>query len=191
MIEKKFDPKKLEKLNNPDRLKDLNPEYVWSKLNLQNPKVLLDIGAGTGFYSIFFAQYTEEGQVYACDISDIMVQWMKDNIIKDNPRITPIKMGERNVPLKDGIADLVYMINLHHELEDPLGIIKESYRLLKRGGKLFIADWKKEEMDQGPPLEIRCTVEEIEDQLLNGGFGDIRIYNELPKHFLIITEKDK
>lgn len=46
-------------------------------------------------------------------------------------------MEERAVPLEDGLADLVYMINLHHELEAPEEILNESYRLLKENGKIF------------------------------------------------------
>ena len=36
MSEKKFDTRKLERLNNPERLKDLSPETIWEKLNLKN-----------------------------------------------------------------------------------------------------------------------------------------------------------
>jgi len=47
------------------------------------------------------------------------------------------------------------MINLYHELEDPLKMLEESRRLLKKGGKLMIIDWKKGETPEGPPLELR------------------------------------
>ncbi len=52
MKEKRFNPKKLHKLNNPKRLLDLPPEYIWSKLNMNAANVIIDIGAGTGFFSI-------------------------------------------------------------------------------------------------------------------------------------------
>ncbi len=189
MAEKKFDPKKLNKLNNPDRLTDIPPEYIWDKLNLINPDVFVDIGAGTGFFSVPFLNYTKNGKIFACDISDIMIQWMEHNICPKYPNIVLIKMEENAVPLKDGIADLVYMINLHHELEQPGKILKESFRLLKKNGKIFIVDWKKEDMDQGPPIHLRYSPEKVNDQLVSSGFEDIRIYNEMPKHFLIIAEK--
>jgi hypothetical protein len=35
------------------------------------------------------------------------------------------------------------MINLHHELDDQVMVIKESLLLLKDWGKLMIIDWKK------------------------------------------------
>ena len=41
MNEKKFDPKKLEKLNNRNRLKDIPPDYVWDKLYIKETEVLV------------------------------------------------------------------------------------------------------------------------------------------------------
>ncbi len=189
MSEKKFDPKKLHKLNNPERLKDIPPEYIWNKLDITNPDTLIDIGAGTGFFSIPFLRYLKNGKIFACDISDIMIQWMNDNICPKYPNIVPVKMEENKVPLKDGIADLLYMINLHHELEKPEEMLKQSLRLLKNNGKIFIVDWKKVEMPEGPPLHLRYSPEKVHAQLASSGFKKISIYKEMPKHFLIIAEK--
>jgi tRNA A58 N-methylase Trm61 len=52
----RFDPKKLEKLNNPERLKIVPPQYIWKMLNLKNVRTIVDIGAGTGFFSIPFLE---------------------------------------------------------------------------------------------------------------------------------------
>ncbi len=189
MTDKKFDTKKLNKLNNPDRLIDIPPEYIWGKLNLTNMDIFIDIGAGTGFFSVPFLKYTKNGKIFACDISDIMIQWMKENICTEHPGIVPVKMEENVVPLGDGLADLVYMINLHHELEKPEEILKESLRLLKKNGKIFIVDWKKKDMPQGPPMHLRYSPEKVQSQLVSTGFENISIYNELPEHFLIIAGK--
>ena len=124
---RKFDPKKLAKLNDPKRLEYLNPDVIWGKAELGNPKVLIDIGAGTGFFALLFSNTIKNGKVYACDISEKMLVWMNDNLPTESKNILiPVKMEENSVPLPDGIADLVYMINLHHELEEPLKMLKES-----------------------------------------------------------------
>jgi ubiquinone/menaquinone biosynthesis C-methylase UbiE len=189
MDEKRFNPQKLHKLNNPERLSDIPPDYIWNKLNLKDPTVLVDIGAGTGFFSIPFAAFTKHGTVFACDISDIMVEWMQTNICGKHPTIIPLKMEDCEVPLKDGVADVVYMINLHHELDEPEDMLKESFRLLKANGKIFIVDWKNEEMEQGPPTHIRCLQEDVKKQLVRTGFNNAAIYNEMVKHFLVVAER--
>jgi ubiquinone/menaquinone biosynthesis C-methylase UbiE len=190
MESKKFDPKKLEVLNDPQRLKILNPDLIWETANVKNPWVLVDIGAGTGFFAVPFSRKLKEGKVYACDISDAMLEWMEKNLPKETKGIViPCKMQEIFVPLSDCIADLVYMINLHHELEDPEKVVKEAYRLLKHGGKLMIIDWKKEEMQEGPPLSIRVTEETIVGHVRKAGFVNITSHKILKYHNFVVGEK--
>lgn len=190
MIEKKFDTNKLQKLNNPERLKDTPPDYIWDKLNPGKADVLVEIGAGTAFFSLAFMKQAKASKVFACDISDVMIKWVQENITPEYPNIIPVKTEEDSVHLEDEIADIVFMINLHHELHNPNQIVSESWRLLKPGGKVFIVDWKKES-PTGPPIEIRCLPEQVKDQLEASGFKNVEYYNELPKHFLVIGEKDK
>ncbi|WP_321390188.1 methyltransferase domain-containing protein [uncultured Desulfuromusa sp.] len=189
MTGKKFDPKKLRKLNDPQRLLDIPPDHVCGKLSQQNPDVLIEIGTGTAFFSLAFHQQLKASITYACDLSDTMIHWIEENITPNYPYITPVKSEESSVPLSDGIADLVFMINLHHELEDQSLVMQEALRLLKPEGEVFIIDWKKEDMPQGPPVEIRCFPEQVELQLEKAGFVDIRSFDEMPKHFLVIGKK--
>ncbi|SEA49058.1 Methyltransferase domain-containing protein [Desulfuromusa kysingii] len=189
MDNKKFNPKKLLKLNDPLRLLDIPPEYVCGQLTQQQPEVLVEIGAGTAFFSVAFHQQLHASTTYACDVSATMIAWMKENISPNHPHIIPVQSDESAVPLADEIAHLVLMINLHHELEDQGLVIKEAYRLLKPGGEIFIIDWKKEEMPHGPPVTIRCHPQDIEQQLTTAGFLDIKIFDEMKKHFLIIGQK--
>jgi ubiquinone/menaquinone biosynthesis C-methylase UbiE len=188
--EKKFDPAKLHKLNDPKRLEYLNPELIWETLALFDPHVLIDIGAGTAFFATLFAGKMAGGRVYACDISDVMIAWMKENLLPGTgDAVIPVKMEEGSVPLPDGIADLVYMINLHHELEEPEKVISESHRLLKKGGILAIIDWKREETPEGPPLSIRISEEDIRRQVAAGGFSNIAAHRVLRFHSFITGEK--
>ncbi len=190
MTDKKFDPKKLRKLNNPQRLADIPPDYVWGKLDTTRPDVMVEIGAGTGFFCIAFFERLKPSTLYACDISDVMINWMKEHVSPTYPNIIPVKSEEHAVPLDDGIADVVFMICLHHELEHPSRSLRESRRLLKPGGEIFIIDWKKMEMPEGPPEAIRCRPEDVADQLTESGFSRVSMFNELPKHFLVVGKKD-
>jgi ubiquinone/menaquinone biosynthesis C-methylase UbiE len=184
---KKFDPAELARLNDPKRLEYLNPDVIWEKAALINPKVLIDIGAGTGFFALLFSKKIKNGKVYACDISEKMLTWIKDNLPTESKGIViPVKMEEGLVPLPDGIADLLYMINLHHELEEPLKMLEESRRLLKKGGKLMIIDWKKGETPEGPPLELRVKEATIESKMRKSGFSNISKYAVLPYHHFLV-----
>ncbi len=189
MNEKKFDPKKLEKLNNPQRLKDIPPHYVWGKLDIEKADILVEIGAGTAFFTIAFLQHAKPSKIYACDVSEVMINWINKNVVEKFSNIIPIKSEEHFIPLDDGIADVVFMINLHHELDKPASTIKEAYRILKSNGKILIIDWKKEDMVDGPPLQIRWLPEQVKEQLVDLGFKNVNIFTELPKHFVLVGQK--
>lgn len=141
MHAKKFDARKLQKLNNPQRFKTIPPDKIWDMLNIENPDVLIEIGAGTAFFSIAFLKKANPSTVYACDVSDVMLDWVTKHVVPEFPQITPVKTTEQSIPLDDAIGDLVYMINLHHKLDDPMQIHGEAYQMLKPGGKVFIVDW--------------------------------------------------
>lgn len=188
MTEKRFNPKKLNKLNNPERYKALPPELIIEKASLNNPDIIIDYGAGTGFYSTPFSERFPNSKIYACDIAQVMVDWMNENLKNRYENIVPLKMEDNQVPLKDEIADLLFMINLHHELDSPNATLKECKRLLKPNGKIVISDWKKLQMEQGPPLNIRVDEDEVVEQLKKAGFVNIKTCSELALNYLIIAE---
>ena len=189
MEEEKFDPENLEKLNNPARLKEFPPNIIINRLSLKYPKVIIDIGAGTGFYSVQFAQKFKNSKIYACDISEIMINWMQDNIITRYNNIFPTLMDDNNVPLDSKIADFLFTVNLHHELDAPDKMLNEYFRLLMSDGKIAISDWKKMETESGPPTEYRYEPEEVKSQLMTAGFTNIHIYTDFPSNFLVVGEK--
>ncbi|MEZ5069572.1 MAG: methyltransferase domain-containing protein [Bacteroidales bacterium] len=189
METKRFDPSKLERLNNPERLKAIPPDRIREMAGLTDPKTLIDLGAGTGFFSIPFAEAYPECTIHACDISDVMVGWMEEHLVPRYPTIRPLKMEDSRIPLPDVCADFLFMINLHHELDRPDQTLAECRRLLKPGGKIAISDWKKVSTNQGPSLEIRVDVEDVEQQLLDAGFSGIRSHNDLPTNFIVVAER--
>ncbi len=189
MNPKKFDPRKLQRLNNPGRLIDIPPDSIQSKLTCKKPEILVEIGAGTAFFSIAFFKQFKPSKIYACDLSQTMIDWMQETVAPVHPGILPVKNEEESIPLDDEIADLVFMIALHHELEHPLRMLQEAYRIVKPGGEIVIVDWKKTDMPEGPPLGIRCLPETVKGQLMESGFAGVHIFKDMQKHFLVVGKK--
>lgn len=189
METKRFNPAKLDKLNDPTRLKTIPLGQIMKQVGLKNPGIMIDLGAGTGLFSAALARMFKSTKIYACDISNVMVDWMKTNIAPVYNQVIPMLMEDSRVHLGDGLADFMLMINLHHELDNPNSTLKECFRLLKPGGKILISDWKKQEEEQGPDLEIRVNEQQVEDQLREVGFQDIVIDLGLAHNFVIIARK--
>ena len=191
-FQKKWDdPAKVEKLHNPQRLLSSPPNLIWELLSPDTPDVVVDIGAGTGLFSTEFFKLLGKGTLYACDISDAMINWLNSKVHTEYPGILPVKMSKTAVPLDNDIADIVFMMNLHHELKDPLTLLGEAKRLLKPDGKICIVDWKRGAAENGPgPADsVRYETEIVAEQLRKAGFNDPKIYDELPFHFVVHAGK--
>jgi SAM-dependent methyltransferase len=186
----KFDPTKLERLNDPARFEYLDPEAIWAAACVENPRTIVDIGAGTGLFACRLAQFAPEAEVFAIDIEPTMVRWMLENRSPEVcPGLRPMLGHEARVPLPTGEADLVVMINLHHELVDPIENYREALRLLRIGGKLVVADWRPGDVLGGPPNDVRVPATTITGLLRRVGFDDIRLHETLPRHSLVTGVK--
>jgi ubiquinone/menaquinone biosynthesis C-methylase UbiE len=189
MEEKRFDVKKLNKLNHPERSKIFPVEQIVKLAKLNKPQTIVDVGAGTGFFSIPFSTLFKNSKLYACDISEVMINWMNENIVTKYSNIIPLKMSDNYIPLENDTADFLFMVNLHHELNSPEKTLKDCFRVIKPKGVIAISDWKKENTNRGPSIHLRFTPEVIEEQLTEAGFHNIRVYNDFPNNFLLIGEK--
>ena len=140
----KFDVKKLEKLNNPKRLEMIELAKIVNELQLSSKSVLVDIGAGTGIFSEELLDLLPDSQCYALDISKEMIEWIERNRVpKLESRLKTKLMEETSIPLEDNMADLAFMVTVHHELEDGETLLKDIKRVLKEDGKVLICDWKE------------------------------------------------
>lgn len=190
MTHLKFDSAKLEKLNDPRRLETLRPDAMWEALGLEDPEVLVEIGAGTGIFAAEFVKRTLRTTVYAVDTSDEMVAWMRDHRVEVAAgRVVPLRSHKGSVPVEAGIADGVYMINLHHELAEPEPIYAEAFRVLRPGGRVLVVDWAPVETPKGPPLWVRATPEALVGHLERAGFSEISVHDTLPWHSMLTASR--
>lgn len=180
----KFDTKKLEILNNPKREQIMDLDLIFKTLNMKNNSLLVDLGAGTGFFSKIFLDRIKGSKCYALDISQHMINYITENIILNlNDRIETKLMDESEIPLKTELADLLFMILLFHELDEPLTILKESYRVLKTDGKIFIGDWKIGENPHAVNKDL------IFNTLQDAGFIHIKELNASDRLVCFVAEK--
>ncbi|CEH34309.1 Methyltransferase domain [Romboutsia lituseburensis] len=180
----KFDVKKLEKLNNPERLNMLDLNKIITELDLPTKSTLVDIGAGTGIFSEKLLNLIPDSSCYAFDISEEMIEWMKLNRINNlESRLNVGLMDENKIPLKDDKADLAFMITLHHELENGGELLKDVNRILKDSGKVLICDWKEGKHHHFVKKE--CIINDLK----HANFKDIKEIESSEKLVCIIASK--
>lgn len=186
MAHEKFDIAKLERLNDPARLEQIDSDLMWDALGGPTPRVIVEIGAGTGLFAGRFAELAPDAVVYAVDAEPVMVEWMREHRAPAyGDRLIPVLSSEEAVPLADGIAELVVMINVHHELAAPPSIYAEAYRMLSSGGQIVAADWAPGAEGGGPSQVVRASAEQIAAELEVAGFTQLAVHAGLDRHSLV------
>jgi len=112
------------KLDDPARLKWLPPSDVMAALDIHSEMAVVDVGAGTGYFSIPIADWLgASGVVYAVNLQPEMLELLKKKLHhgkKKNLCEIELLQGKADcVPLPDRSADLVLLANLWHELDSP------------------------------------------------------------------------
>jgi len=147
---------------------------------------IADVGAGTGFFALPAAELVGPGgHVYAADLSSEMLEDLQGKMEERRvSNVTPVRSTEDRIPLDDGSVDFAFLACVLHELDGP-GTLLECRRILKPHGRLGVVDWKKVEMEYGPPKEHRLDEDQARSILADSGFEPTRAFEAGPYHYAI------
>jgi ubiquinone/menaquinone biosynthesis C-methylase UbiE len=197
-IEKKTDDENQNMLSIPkDENKDRElwqkPETVVSLMGDLSGKTVADIGAGTGYFT--FRMALQAKKVIAIDIVKSYLEIL-DNLKEKLPfeikEKIETRLGKENDPmLKSNEADLIIIINTFSIIDNKLEYLKTLKKGLKKGGKVFIIDFKIKNLPiDAPPIKERLPINELEDQLNKAGFLNIKTDDTtLDYQYVVSAEK--
>jgi len=148
------------KLDDPGRQGWLPTADVLAHLDLRPAMVVTDVGAGTGYFALPMARAVlPGGRVFAVDMQPEMLALLRAKTA-DLP-ITLIQGTAGHTGLPDASADLAFLANVWHEIDDPNAALTEIRRILRPGGRVAILDWRPDvEQPPGPPLAHRTPAGE-------------------------------
>lgn len=141
-----------------------DPVKIVAQLGLQHGQTVVDLGAGTGYYSFASSPFVgSSGHVYAVDIQIDLLRRLKTEAINRKLHNVEIMIADldtvHSTKLGDGTADWVYICNLLFMLKDKKVILDEVLRILKPGGHLLIVDWQESFGGMGPQPEFVVSEE--------------------------------
>jgi ubiquinone/menaquinone biosynthesis C-methylase UbiE len=166
----------------------LNPKKILEKLNLRKDLVAADFGCGSGGWVIPLTKILENGKIYAVDILEEPLSALNSKIKSQKIFNVEIVKGdvEKGTRLLRESCDLVLMTNLLFECENKKKVLEEGKRVLKKGGKLLIVDWKKESKI-GP--EEKVSPEEVKKMAEDLGFKLEEEFEAGPHHWALVFSK--
>ncbi|MBF0215825.1 MAG: class I SAM-dependent methyltransferase [Candidatus Omnitrophica bacterium] len=173
--------------------KFFSPAKILTMLGIDNQTGdVVEFGCGYGTFTIPAARIIK-GKIYALDLEPDMIRMTDDEAKKQAlSNVQTIKrdfMAEGS-GLPDESVEYAMLFNILH-LENPMVLINEAKRILRRDGKLGIIHWNYDpKTPRGPSMDIRPKPEDCIEWAESGGFiGAVR-HDLKPYHYGIVLKKE-
>ncbi|MFK7932178.1 MAG: class I SAM-dependent methyltransferase [Saprospiraceae bacterium] len=153
------------------------PDLILETLGDLSDKVVADIGAGTGYLTL--RTVPKAKKVIAIDIDPRFVNYLDsvrvnglDSIYRD--RLEPRLARPDNPNLQPQEVDVVTIVNTYMYIENRVEYLKTLQNGMAEDGRLLIIDFKKKNTSIGPPSDIRIPLYQVERELKEAGFSNVR-----------------
>lgn len=186
-----MDKNKMKRIDNPKRLEDYNIEKIMKLLGIKPHEVVLDVGAGTGVFSLAIANELSSGLLIALEIQSELIDIINEKI--DNSRINNIKpILADELKIEENSVDKVFVCAVLHEIEDKIDFVSQYKNALKDDGKIFIIEFysgKRSIEDKDNPNRIFMPVEDTINVLEKSGFCNIKKEHLSEIVYMVIGDK--
>ncbi|MEZ5921350.1 MAG: methyltransferase domain-containing protein [Parvularculaceae bacterium] len=118
-------------------------EAVLSAAQISPGEKVVDIGAGTGLYTLLFAQAAgPDGVVYAEDIEPRFLKLINQRASDlDLDNVVAVLGRENNITLPENSVDAAFIADTYFYFGDRQAIMASVLHALKPGGRLIIVDY--------------------------------------------------
>lgn len=119
-----------------------SPDAKLDGFDIKPGNVVIDYGCGPGRYLRRASELVgTSGKVFAVDIHDIAFKCACRYRTKKNMRnIYPVKAIEYFAPIPENKADIIYALDMFHQVSNTEDFLNELHRLIKPDGKLILED---------------------------------------------------
>lgn len=116
---------------------------VVDALDLKSGERIADIGAGTGLYTILFAnEVGDAGAVFAVDIEPRFLKLINQRAADlDFSNVISVLGRDVSITLPENDVDVVFISDTYNYFEDPQALMTSVFSSLKPGGRLIILDF--------------------------------------------------
>ncbi|ARN74264.1 class I SAM-dependent methyltransferase [Oceanicoccus sagamiensis] len=177
-------------LERPKRVAEERTDLLISNMDLKPDDVVVDLGAGTGFFSFPIARRLTQGQVIAVDIQPEMlaiIESRKQQLGIDN--VTTVQASEKNPNLKPASVDSVLMVDAYHEFSYPYEVMSAIVKALKPGGRVILVEYRGE--DPRVPIKLlhKMTEQQARKEMAAVGLSFVKTDSYLPQQHVLIFSK--
>ncbi|RJP22367.1 MAG: methyltransferase domain-containing protein [Candidatus Omnitrophota bacterium] len=184
---RRFNPGSFEE---PARAEWQKVEEVIKAIDLREGQSIADIGGGSGYFSRPFAKAVgPTGVVYCCDIATEPLEYLQTTALEQNLlNIVTVFAAYDRPMLPPNSLDILFFCNTNHHLDNRVDYYKNLIPLLRKGGKLVVVDWKKEQQKVGPPHSHCVAKSVVIEEMKQAGWELIQEETFLPYQYFLVFE---
>ena len=124
---------------------------VMDLLGVQPGKVVADIGAGSGWFTVrAAARVGPSGTVYAEDINPKSIEYITERAVREKlENVRPVLGAIADTKLPRNSVDAVLILKTYHEFAQPIPLMEKLKLSLRQGAKVGIIDRNGDGTDHG------------------------------------------
>ena len=178
-------------LEDPGRDEWQKPEEVVEKLTLQPGNSVVDIGAGSGYFTVRFARAVgPTGKVYAVDIDREMLAYVKNRAEKEHLQNIQTVLADAHDPkLAPSSTDLIFICDTLHHISGRAKYYPLLAHALRPGGRLVNIDFEKRDLPLGPPLSMKIDKGDMAKEAEAGGFRFSQEFDFLKYQYFLVFSR--
>lgn len=151
-----FPPQDLGLLESPDRDQWNKPDQIMDALGIADGSVVAELGAGGGWFTVHLARRVgPNGLVYAEDIQPQMIEYIGRRVQREGLANVRTVLGTAQDPRLPAGIDVVLIMDVYQEIEDPVTLLRNVERLLRPQGRIGIVNFIKGGGGPGPAPDER------------------------------------
>jgi cyclopropane fatty-acyl-phospholipid synthase-like methyltransferase len=178
----------IQNFESPERDAYQKPELVLDYLGDITDKTIMDIGAGSGYFSVKLAD--KGAKVIAADVSDEFQAALKKRIETNNLENIELRKIPYDSPsLSEKEVDMVLIVNTYHHIEDRVSYFSEVKTGLKDSGELVVIDFFKKDLPVGPKPDHKIAMDVVTDELKQAGYTLVDVNVDLLPYQYIIRAR--
>ena len=170
-------------------------EKIVAAAGLKPGMTMADIGAGTGLFTLHFAQAVgADGKVYAVEIAKNFLEHIKARASKASAsNVQTILCTEKSVELPESSIDLAFICDVYHHFEFPSASLATLHKALKSGGELVLIDFKRIPGETSDFImgHVRAGQEVFEAEVIAAGFEKVDEVKDLLKENYFVKFRRK
>ncbi len=151
-----------------------NRKAILAAVGLDPGMRVADIGAGTGLFSLLFAEAVgPQGRVFAVDLMPYFLVHIRDLAAKRGlSQVEVVQADERTAGLAHASVDVVFFSDSYHHIEYPQSYLASIRDALVPGGEIVLIDYYRDAAINGAWIldHVRADRQTVIEELQAAGF---------------------